>query len=62
MITICTVLSSYIMDQVFTDPNEYPFLVFSWPPFVFYRILGILNKSSTNAALTVSLFYFSLMH
>jgi hypothetical protein len=46
------------MDQVFSDPNEYPFLVFAWPPFVFYRILGILNKYSTNAALKVNFFLF----
>lgn len=51
LMTICTVIASYIIDQVFSNPNEYPFWIFAWPPFVFYRILAILNKYSNNPAL-----------
>ncbi|KAJ3261112.1 hypothetical protein HK103_006421 [Boothiomyces macroporosus] len=51
LIVICGVVTSYILDQVFPDPATFPTVVMIWPPFAFYRVLGLLNRHATSNVL-----------
>ena len=42
------VVTSFLLDQVFDDPSSFPLGLMIWPPFVFYRALGILNINATS--------------
>jgi hypothetical protein len=50
---VCGVITSYIVDQIFTKPEFYPYWLFLWPPIAFYRLLGMLNKHAASARLPV---------
>lgn len=52
LIVICGVVTSYILDQVFPDPATFPTVVMIWPPFAFYRVLGLLNRHATSNVLS----------
>jgi ABC-type multidrug transport system fused ATPase/permease subunit len=48
LIVICSVVTSFLLDQIFEDPGTFPVSLMFWPPFVFYRIIGILNRHATS--------------
>jgi ABC-type Na+ transport system ATPase subunit NatA len=48
LIVICGVVTSFMLDQVFIEASSYPTTLLIWPPFVFYRILGLLNRHATS--------------
>lgn len=41
-------MTSFLLDQVFDEQGTFPLGLMVWPPFVFYRALGILNISATS--------------
>jgi ABC-type Na+ transport system ATPase subunit NatA len=45
---ICGVVISFLLDQVYSEASQFPYGVLVWPPFVFYRALGILNQHATS--------------
>jgi hypothetical protein len=51
ILTVCGVVTSFILDQVFQDVASFPAPLYAWPPFVFYRVLNILNRHATSTAL-----------
>lgn len=51
ILTVCGVVTSFILDQVFQDVASFPAPLYAWPPFVFYRMLNILNRHATSTAL-----------
>ncbi|KAJ3000158.1 hypothetical protein HDV02_000441 [Globomyces sp. JEL0801] len=51
LLTICGVVTSFIMDGAFQNPDLYPNFLLLWPPFAFYRALGVLNRHATSTVL-----------
>jgi hypothetical protein len=45
LMVLCSVIVSLVIEQLFLT-EEAPFLIFLWPPFAFYRALGLANRSS----------------
>ncbi|KAI8905942.1 hypothetical protein EDD86DRAFT_193451 [Gorgonomyces haynaldii] len=48
LVTICGVITSYILDQIFSN-RTYPPWLYIWPPFVFYHILSVLNDAAISS-------------
>jgi hypothetical protein len=45
LIVLCSVIISLVIDQLFLNAQA-PAGYFVWPPFAFYRALGLLNRAS----------------
>jgi hypothetical protein len=51
ILTVCGVVTSSILDQIFMSTTSFPPALYIWPPFLFYRVLGLLNRHATSVAL-----------
>lgn len=51
ILTVCGVVTSFILDQVFESTTSFPIPLYIWPPFLFYRILDMLNRHATSTLL-----------
>lgn len=51
ILTVCGVVTSYILDQIFVSTTSFPLVLYLWPPFLFYRILDLLNRHAISTAL-----------
>ncbi|KAJ3199536.1 hypothetical protein HDU67_002717, partial [Dinochytrium kinnereticum] len=45
LIVLCGVIISLVLERLFSE-DQIPSAIFLWPPFAFYRALGLINKSS----------------
>ncbi|KAJ3118141.1 hypothetical protein HDU96_003670 [Phlyctochytrium bullatum] len=52
LISLCGVIISISLEQLFKAGANMPVALFIWPQFAFYRALGLLNRSSYNKFLT----------
>ncbi|KAL5038930.1 hypothetical protein BDV3_002117 [Batrachochytrium dendrobatidis] len=52
LIVVCGVVTSFILDEVFSGSSSFPTILFVWPPFAFYRALGVLNNAATSSQQT----------
>ncbi|KAJ2990992.1 hypothetical protein HDV02_004022 [Globomyces sp. JEL0801] len=50
MIVLCSVIISLVTQQLYEDRTA-PFAYLLWPPFAFYRILGLMNVASYDPSL-----------
>ena len=51
ILTVCGVVTSFILDQIFISTTSFPPALYIWPPFLFYRLLDLLNRHATSTAL-----------
>ena len=52
ILTVCGVVTSSILSQIFTSTTYFPPGLYIWPPFLFYRVLDLLNRHATSTVLT----------
>jgi hypothetical protein len=49
LFVLCSVIVSFVTDQLFVDSSA-PLVYFFWPPFAFYRLLGLMNFATVDAS------------
>ncbi|KAJ3368547.1 hypothetical protein HDU91_000493 [Kappamyces sp. JEL0680] len=52
ILTVCSVVTTFILDQIFVSTTSFPSALYIWPPFLFYRVLDVLNRHSTSTVLS----------
>jgi hypothetical protein len=51
ILTVCGVVTTFILDQIFVSTTSFPVALYVWPPFLFYRVLDVLNRHATSTVL-----------
>lgn len=51
ILTVCGVVTSFILSQIFISVSSFPVVLYMWPPFLFYRVLDLLNRHATSTLL-----------